>query len=290
MCKIALEYTEPLFLVGSRMFVAGLLLGGYFLWRYPYQARLREQLDRSALLKLCALAFFNIYLTNACEVWGLNYLPAAKACLIYSLSPFVAAFFSFLLFKERLSRRKWLGLCVGFIGFFPILLTNTSSEELTSDFLGFSWPEFSVCVAAISNVYGWILLRQLVKNHEFSPLFANGISMFLGGSLALAHSYFVENWNPLPVTEYLPFIECSLFLLIISNIICYNLYGHLLKKYTATLMSLAGLTTPLFAAVLAWLYLGESMTFPFYLSLAIISTGLYLFHSEEQSFPIPAEE
>src|SRR5205085_1039825 len=109
--------------------------------------------------KLLSLAFFNIYLTNVCEVWGLTYLSPAKTCLIYSLSPFVAAFFSFLLFKEMLSSKKWAGLLIGFLGFFPILLETNGIEDLAGGLWVFSWPEIAVCIAAISNVYGWILLR-----------------------------------------------------------------------------------------------------------------------------------
>ncbi len=90
------------------------------------------------------------------------------------------------------------------------MLSKNSTEELIGTFWGFSWAELAVCIAAVSNVYGWIILRQLVKEHDYSPLTANGLSMFFGGALALIHSYFVEDWNPLPVTEYLPLLECSL--------------------------------------------------------------------------------
>lgn len=276
-CKIALEYAQPLFLVGSRMVIAGGLIVGFQAWRHPQGFFLKG----ATLQRLIWLAFFNIYLTNACEIWGLKYLSPAKTCLIYSLSPFVAAFFSFLLFKERLSQKKWLGLLIGFFGFFPILLAENSGQDLWHIFWGFSWPELSVCVAAVSSVYGWILLRQLVKENNLSFLTANGLSMLLGGFLALAHSYFVEEWNPLPITEFLPFFECTLLLLLISNLIAYNLYGFLLKKYTATFMSLAGLTTPLFAAAFAWLYFGDVVGIHFYFSLGVISLGLLVFYQEE---------
>ncbi|MBA3239382.1 MAG: EamA family transporter [Parachlamydiaceae bacterium] len=276
-CKVALEYTEPLFLVGSRMVVAGLLIGGYQLWKN------REDFFKgfNCIKKLLGLAFFNIYLTNVCEVWGLSYLSPAKTCLIYSLSPFVAAFFSYFLFNEMLSWKKWAGLLIGFFGFFPILLETNGIEELAGGMWGFSWPEIAVCIAAISNVYGWILLRQLVKEDNISTLTANGLSMFFGGIFALSHSLYAESWTPIPVTEYLPFIECSLLMLLISNFIAYNLYGYLLQKFTATFMSLAGLTTPLFAAVLAWFYFGEVVTPSFYLSLAIIFLGLLIYYQEE---------
>lgn len=276
-CKAALEYTEPLFLVGSRMAVAGILILSYQLLKNPDSFTFRSK----SLQRILCLGFFNIYLTNACEVWGLNYLSASKTCLIYSLTPFLAAFLSYLLFKEKLSNKKWLGLLIGIVGIGPIFMTASPIEESIGSLWGFSWPELAVCVAAASSVYGWIILRQLINEDGFSFWTANGISMLFGGALALAHSYLVENWNPIPATEYLPLLECSLLLMVISNFFCYNLYGYLLKRHTATFMSLAGLTTPIFAAAFAWLYLGETVTIPFYISLIGISSGLLIFYQEE---------
>jgi drug/metabolite transporter (DMT)-like permease len=110
---------------------------------------------------------------------------------------------------------------------------------------------------------------------------ANGLSMVIGGVMALAHSLMVENWDPIPVTHYMSFAECALLLIIVSNLICYNLYGYLLRHYSATFISFAGFVTPLFSAFFGWLYLGEVVTTPFYVSAAIVSVGLFTFYQEE---------
>ncbi len=277
LAKTGLEYTQPLFLVGSRMFAAGLLIVAYQ-WFFN-----RDQLKfkKEHIWRFLRLAAFNIYLTNIFELWGLQYLTSFKTCFIYSLSPFVSALFSYLMFSETLNTKKWMGLLIGFCGFIPILLSETSSEEQTGHLWFFSWAEIAVMLAVVSSVYGWILLRQLVKENSYSPLTANGFSMAIGGAMALIHSGFVENWDPLPVTEYIPFLECSLLLMIISNFIAYNLYGFLLRKYTATFVSFAGFITPLFTALFGWFFLGETVTMPFYISAVIVFSGLTLFHQEE---------
>src|SRR5690606_33521956 len=128
---------------------------------------------------------------------------------------------------------------IGFVGFLPIILEASPVHEF-SEFFNFSFPELAVAVAAFSSVYGWILLKQLVTQHAVAPMVANGLSMIIGGGLALSHSLLVEDWHPLPVTDMLPFLGCASLLLLISNFTCYNLYGILLKKYTATFMSFAG--------------------------------------------------
>jgi drug/metabolite transporter (DMT)-like permease len=259
------------------MALAGVLLLGYVWWRQPEKFYIKK----NHLWKIVQLAGFNIYLTNIFEFWGLQYLTSFKACFIYSLSPFVSALLSFVLLSEKLTPKKWLGLLIGFTGLAPVLLYQTTAEELTGHFLVFSWAELAVICAAICSVYGWILLKQLVQENGNSPLMINGISMLIGGFLSLSHSYLSEDWNPIPVKEVVPFIECAVLLIIISNLICYNLYGALLKRFSATFMSFAGLSTPIFSALLGWIFLNELMPWYFYVSLSILGCGLYLFYQEE---------
>jgi len=261
------------------MFIAGILLLGY---QYLTQKHTLIW-NKKLAFRLVILAFFNIYLTNACEVWALKHLPSAKTCLIYSLCPFASALLSFFLFSEILHYKKWMGLIVGFVGFLPIMLENVSPEDLQDSFFVFSLPELVMVIAAFSSVYGWILLKKIVTEDKISPMIANGMSMLIGGALSLAHSYFIEHeeWNPLPITNYTLFLESSLYLLIVSNFICYNLYGFLLKKYTATFMSFAGFTTPLFTAIFGWILFGETVSAYFYLSIGVIFCGLLIFKQEE---------
>lgn len=275
--KTALEYTEPLFLVGSRMALAGLCL---LLYQFFFH-RERFSLQKKDIPRLLLLALFSIYLTNAFEFWGLKYLTSFKTCFIYSLSPFASALLSYFVFTEKMTAKKWWGLIIGFSGFIPILLNQTASEEATGHLLFLSWAEIAVIMAALCSVYGWIVLKQLVSENNLSPIMANGASMLVGGTVALCHSFFVEDWNPVPIKEYGPFFTCAAVLILVSNFICYNLYGWLLKRYSATFMSFAGFTTPLFAAFFGWLYLGETITWPFYLSATIVFLGLTLFYQEE---------
>ena len=144
-----------------------------------------------------------------------------------------------------------------------------------------SLPEMAVMVAALSSSYGWIIMRQLVKEDGYQPLVANGISMLIGGVFSLVHSGLVENWDPIPVTGYLTFIECTLLLVIISNIMAYNLYGFLLRRFTATFLSFSGFITPLITAFFGWLVLGEVITLAFFCSAAVVFIGLLIFYQEE---------
>lgn len=278
--KTALGFSEPFFLIGSRMAFAGvLLLGHQFIFnRQAFNIKLQH------VIPLLLLAFISIYITNIAEIWGLQFMSSAKACLIYSLSPFIAALVAYLLLKETLTFKKWIGLVVGFIGLTPILFVGTQASALAKDLFFVSWAEVAIIIAVFASVYGWILLKKIINDYEYTPIMANGVSMLIGGCLALFHSYLSgESWTPVPVIsgQYAAFIECTIWMTLISNVICYNLYGYLLKRFSATFMSLAGLVTPLFASLFGWYFLNETITWHFFASMALFSMGLTIFYQEE---------
>lgn len=275
--KSVLEYSEPFFLVGSRMFAAGILMLAY---QYLFR-RDKFKFEYKHLWRILSLSFFAIYLTNVFEFWGLKYLTSFKTCFIYSLSPFVSALFAYYMFSEKMGTKKWIGLLVGFTGFLPILLSETSTEETTGHLFFLSGAEVAVIAAAVFSVYGWIVMRKLVREDGYSPFMANGLSMLIGGVMALVHSAFVEEWNPIPVTNLPSFLECTVMLIVVSNLICYNLYGFLLKRYSTTFVSFAGFVTPLFTALFGWFYLGEVVDWSFYVSAVIVFIGLFTFYQEE---------
>jgi len=290
--KEALFYADPFFIVGSRMFFSGLLMLGYVILRNPSSL----SVPKTAFSRILLLGIFNIYLTNVLELWGLKYLTSFKTCFIYSLSPFIAAFVSYLLLGEILTKRKWLGLIIGFAGFIPILAQQNQAEEIVGQIYFLSWAEISVLGAVFSTVLGWIFFKQLVTHDKCSPIVANGYSMLLGGLLATLHSLLCENWDPIPVRNYSIWIQTGIFLTLVSNIICYNLYGHLLKRFSATFMSFAGLSTPIFTALFGWIFLDEIATVSFFVSLVIVFIGLLIFYygelkeAEKVPAPAPAEE
>jgi drug/metabolite transporter (DMT)-like permease len=277
--KLALQYSTPLFLTGTRMVLASFFILSYLLLFKPQVFRL----NKKQILSLTLLGFFSIYLANILEFWALQYLTAAKTCFIYSLTPFFAALLSYIHFGEKMNTQKWLGLLLGFIGILPVMFLQTGSEDILNINGFLSWPTLAVMGAALFSVYGWVILRIAVKDDQVSPLTANGISMLLGGSLALIHSYFIDHWDPLPVaTSYiLPFMGWTGLMTMVSNLICYNLYGMMLKKFTATFLSFLGLLSPIFASLHGWFFLSEPFSYLIIGSTLLVSIGLWIVYSAE---------
>jgi drug/metabolite transporter (DMT)-like permease len=122
-----------------------------------------------------------------------------------------------------------------------------------------------------------------MKKTDLSPLSASGTSMLVGGLLALMHSLFSDTWNPLPIQagELGPFMKMTFLIIAISNILCYNLYAFMLKRFTATFLSFIGLLSPIFASLHGWLFLHEPLSWTIFLSTAILLAGLWILYAEE---------
>lgn len=288
--KLLLEVSPPLFLTAFRMCFAGVLLVGYLI----FFKKSSLKFGWKGWLSIGLLAFFSIYLTNILEFWSLKRLSSAKTCFIYSLSPFFTALLSYFHFKEKMTPMKWLGMSIGFLGFIPVFMLNTGSEGLLGAFAGFSWPEIAMVFASFFGVYGWILLRMCVKDRQMDFFAVNGLSMLLGGLMALTHSFFSDVWAPTPVSpgHFPQFFQGVVAASFISNILCYNLYGYLSKKFTATLLSFFGLLSPIFASITGWFVLGEVPSLAIIGSTFIVLFGLWIVYREElrQGYIITSEK
>lgn len=277
--KMAIFSSTPLFFTAIRMLFASSLILGFMLLKKKSQLKV----SKKQLGAICLLALLSMYLNNALEFYGLKYISASKTCFIYSLTPIFAAILSYIHFKEKLSPLKILGMAIALIGIIPVFFMQSGSEKLNSSFFHLSLPEIAVIFAVFLSVYGWILLRKLVKDNSVSPLTANGLGMLLGGIFAIVHSLILDKWTPVPITagHIGAFIQGIVAYTIVSNVICYNLYGYLLKRFTATFMSFVGLLSPIFASFSEWILL-KTPPSPLILgSTFVIIFGLWLVYKAE---------
>jgi hypothetical protein len=265
----------PMFFIGIRMVLAGILLVGFV----KVFRKESFKLHKNDLFWFAGIVLFHIYGSYVLEFISLQYLTGAKASLLYNLSPFITALFSYFFFGEVLSFKKWIGLLIGFLAFIPVLITQPVGTESTTHSL---YAEILLVISVTASCIGWIFMKRLISQHNHSYVFVNGIGMLFGGILSLGTSFFFENWPSITsLTDNIPFIRSLLLLILIGNIICYNLYGKLLHQYSATVLSFFGCTTPLFAALFGWLWLGEIVSPWFYVTAALVAIGLYVFYQED---------
>lgn len=278
-----------------------MLIGGSLLLIYQYYWNYKHWYFNWKDAKMLFLvSFFEYYAAFILEFWALQWVASSKACLLFNLSPFITALISFCMFNEYLTRKKIVGLLIGFLGFIPILTATTAYEDLAGSLFGISSAEISLLGAVFCASYGWVLLRQTQKR-GYNTVMINALTMTAAGVGAFFTSLILEGMPVIipPQTclgasssalcnlfgpygaGVVAFWVYTLLLVIIAHLIGFNLYGYLLSFYSTTFLSFAGFATPLFAALFGWIFLCEPIGWPFVLTVVIVFFGLLLFYQEE---------
>jgi drug/metabolite transporter (DMT)-like permease len=281
--KVLVQYAPPLFIASARTLIAGIILLTYCVTCHRKKSQRRCSLAIPHTWLFVQLVFFCIFINYIARFWAMNYLPSSKACLLFSIDPVLSLLFSYLMFGEKNTHKQWLGFFFGFMSLITVLLTSSASEAPMGEFLYISWPELLMLISVIANSYRWVLMRKLVRDHDYSSLFVNGVSLTVGGLMTLVSSLLIEGF--FPVQSPLIFFSWLMLAILISNIICSSLYGYLLRSYTATFLSLAGFTSPLFGVLYGWIFFNESMIWLYFLATGFLAISMYLFYKDEINGP-----
>ncbi len=171
--------------------------------------------------------------------------------------------------------KKWMGFIIGLIGVFYMI----PSENILC-YQSLNMGYFFMLTSVISCSLGWTLVKKLLQK-GYTTLQINGYAMLLGGIESLLCAHFFEEAPALGWYENTNFWILFIAIIVISNLIFYNLYGYLLHRYSATLLSFIGFVTPLFTALYDFIFLGVSIGPEFYIATAIVTYGIYIFYQEE---------
>ena len=278
--KAALSYSAPFFYVAIRMLVASVVLLIFAELSKDKSKKIiytnTTQINKRTLFLFIQITLFHMSIPYLAEMWALTRITSTESALLYNLSPFIAAFFSYVWFSERLSKRQIIGLIIGMSATIPLMWQNYACS-LQTILSGNIIAIFAVLVAVISSAYAWILVKDLLQKN-YSIFFINGIAMLGSGIIALVVSLCSHEWaHGVPVSAWIPFITLTLAIIVVANIIFYNWYGILLKKYSATLLAFAGILTPIFTNIFGTFFLNECFVWTNVLAFILLSIGLILF-------------
>lgn len=300
--KKALVYGPVVTYIGLRMFITGILFLGYYAYSTRY-TRSAWAIKKQDLGEFALVACIGIGVSYLCAFWSLQYLTVAKTAFLFVLTPFFTAVIGWVYGVERISKKKCIGLIVGAFGMLPMLLSCQSWDELMYKEL-FCWdvPLVLAFISVFCYAYSWVIFKKLlVKNYNEN--YINGLSMFVGGLSILGAAFFLDGWfsyfskkftksvvscelsilnSPLnsPVTDWCSYLQYLVLIIVIGSF-CFWIYARVLKKYSATLIAFFGFTEPFFAAIFAKIFLQESLSLMFFVSLFLVSIGLYIFYQDE---------
>lgn len=282
LAKAALSYIAPFSFVSVRMILAGLVMIGYNTVRDRHWYR---SLSRQTWGMLFQVALFHVFFAYVLEFWALQFMTSGKASMLFSLFPLVMALLMWAFGKERLKRVQIGGLALGFAGSLALVVSDMQGHY--TDLMSIALPDVVLMGAIFSAAYGWILVRRLVVEQGLEPMQVNGMSMLLGGLLCGVMAWIMEprfiitpcaDISEVWMQSFCAGMGLMVALILTANIIAYNLYGRLFKRYSPTFIGLSGISIPLFTMLFSGYFLQESLPVALIPSIMCMVAGVALFY------------
>jgi len=259
--KLAMLDCPPLILVSARCIFAGaVVLAAVFL------SGMRPRLTRRDLAIYAALGIANYSLYLGFGYVGMTLgVSAGLSALISSANPILTAVLAAALLDEPLSVRKVAGLLLGIAGVGVIVESRMTGGE------GVVGVAFAIAALA-ALVGGTILFKRFTPNG--SLVLGNGVQNLAGGLALAPFALTLENVGAVVPSARL--LVCFLFLALMSSVIAYLLWFHLLNVAGASKASAYHFLMPPLGLFFGWLLLGER-TEPFdLLGVLPVALGIWL--------------
>lgn len=200
--------------------------------------------------------------TQGLQYIALDLLPAATLTLLLSMTPVMVALASQRSLGERLSWMQWAGLALATGGtllyFFPVALPPDQAIGVGIGLL-----------TLLANAASALLGRKLNQSIPM-PLVVTGISMTIGAILMMGVGVAAEGIVAFSWQTWLIII----FLAVVNTAVAFTLWNHTLRTLTAVESSVINNTMTVQIAILAFLFLGETLNFQQILGLGVTVLGV----------------
>ena len=259
--KIAYSFgADPLALITLRAFVATVIVGAAIALTNVG----RFKIKRGDIPFFVVFGIFGVAVNYLGYFFALKLTTVATAITLLYTYPAMVVVAAFLLFHEPITSRKVVALALTFTG---VLVTGfgLSSSSITWDIRGLI---FALLGGVGTAVYTLAAKKGQVSYGTLTVLFYS----FLFGALTLGGFYLLQNGPRLNVTQQV----MAIIILIASGptLIGYGLYALSLRFIEAGKSSITLTIEPAAAIILAYLFVGETVTQIQLLGTALIVSGV----------------
>ncbi|GAA0252231.1 DMT family transporter [Haladaptatus pallidirubidus] len=244
--EVGLHHFPPILFAALRYDVAGLAILGYAI---ASTDRWKPR-SRADILSILAIGVFIIAGHHGFLYLGQQHVPGALASVIISLTPVLTAVFaSAMLADEHITPLGILGFAFGVAGV-AIVADPNPENFLSVGVVGIAL----VFLGGVSFALGSVLTQPLETELSLPAL--QGWAMIVGSGLlhvlsnARGESHTAIDWS-------FPAIASLVYLTIISGVVAFLLYFHLLDEIGPTELNLVAYLEPVVATVLTWALFGQ---------------------------------
>jgi drug/metabolite transporter (DMT)-like permease len=260
--KIGLRNSLPaITFAGLRYTLAFLCLLPFVFFNRGHRAAFKA-LTRKDWGKLSLLGVVYIGLTQSAMFLALSYLPANMVSLLLNLTSIFVGLAGIFLLKESPSWLQWIGIGLAAAGvgiyFFPVHLP---AGQVTGIFIGL------FCMAM--NVASSLLSREANRTGSLPPLIVTFVSMGVGSVLMLIVGLVLQGSGRLTWIDW----GIILWMAVVNTALAFTLWNRSLQTLTAVESSILNSLMLPQIAILAWVFLGETLDTKSIVGLLLVGGG-----------------
>ncbi|NQT65265.1 MAG: DMT family transporter [FCB group bacterium] len=249
---------------------AGLRYGIAWLFFLPFIlfTKYKTEITKLSIIqwrKLILLGLIFYTFTQGAQFLGLKYLPSVTVSLMLNFTPIIVAVLGIFLLNEKPSALQWMGTALFLIGiftyFFPVVLVGNRAFGLA--IMGFG---------VLANAGSAIIGRDVNRSKKIHPIIITFVSMGIGAAILLAVGF---STNGLPTISGRNWIYLF-WLAGINTAFAFTLWNHTLRSLTAMESSIINGTMLIQIAILAWIFLGETITLQESIGMLFAAIGVVL--------------
>jgi drug/metabolite transporter (DMT)-like permease len=259
--KLGLVEIPPITFAGLRYSLAFLCFLPFIFLKKKYIFEIKN-LNPNQWKKLIFLGLIFYTFTQGAQFLGLAFLPSVTVSLILNFTPIIVVIMGLFLLNEKPTSLQSLGLVLFLIGivvyFFPVALLQ---NEL--------WGLAIMLIGVLANSGSAVLGREINRSKNISPFVITFISMGVGSIILLLVGFFHNGLPEISETNWIYII----WLAAINTAFAFTIWNFTLRNLTAMESSIINGTMLIQIAILACIFLGESITLKEGFGMLIAAVG-----------------
>lgn len=226
-------------------------------------------IDRKDIPRFLLCAITGVAINQLFFIKGLSLTTAIHSSLLSLGTPIFITIIAAWLLREKLTLQKLLGLALGIGGAAMLILSKDMQQNGKDVLLG----DLMIIINAVSYAFYLVMVRPLMERykpiHVLRWVFTFGTFMILPFGI---DQFIHTNWTAFGPAQWVALSFVALFLTFIAYLL--NVYGLSVLSSSATGSYIY--TQPVFAAIIAMLFMGEHFTLTKALAALCIFAGVFV--------------
>jgi len=264
--KFGLLEVPPFLFAALRYTIAFAILGMIFLTVGEGRGTDRKNVPKAdEKVSLIIAGICGYTLAQGLQVVGLFYLPAVTTSFLLNFTPIFVLLLGILFLGEKASKVQLVGLIVAIVGAYGFF-----SEKLSG-----ATEQFGIIVVVISGV-AWavymVVVRKIQRVDTLGSFKLTTVTMGIGTAGLVMLAAIFDGPRPISLNA----LMIILWLSVANTALAFLLWNRVLRTIHAYELSVIQNSMLVQIAVLAWIFLGELLSYVMILGVILVIAGVVL--------------